>query len=230
MALSGIRFQPDRDLTFSVLTRVCDQFISNEPKRACGTDRHPDFNAFNDDVPSSVCSQRQHRGKVATKVLEKLLECDGLSGTEHAQAPVHLADHDNAIGCRGQLRRLPLVRCRLALQRQQTYNHLLIIQESMIGLAAQERLGLDCVVLLTKQAFMKSDNLSQLEFSLTISFEFALVACDRAMLRGFNWSNQSYGWARGMLHGVALVWPVINSANKIIKCRNFAATSRLESV
>jgi hypothetical protein len=53
----------------------------------------------------------------------------------------------------------------------------------MIGLAAQERLSLNRLFFLTKQALIKSDDLSQLEFGPPMSFQFAFIACCRAVRR-----------------------------------------------
>ncbi|KQW21850.1 hypothetical protein ASC80_00035 [Afipia sp. Root123D2] len=86
---------------------------------------------------------------------------------------------------------------------------MLIVQESMIGFAAQERLILDRLILLAKQALISSDDLSELEFSAPISFQFAFIACCPAVLRASIWSSQSHVCAvKNMLHGQPLpaVW------------------------
>jgi hypothetical protein len=75
----------------------------------------------------------------------------------------------------------------VAQRRQQAYDHLQVVQESMVGLAARERLILNRLIFLTKQVLIKSDDLSQLEFGPPMSFQFAFIACCRAVLRATIW-------------------------------------------
>ena len=100
-------------------------------------------------------------------------------------------DHGNTIGCGSQLRSGLGIFRRPALQRKQAYDHLQVVQQSMIGLAAQKLLILNQLVFLTKQALIKSDGLSQLEFGASIFFQFAFITCCRTVPIAFICGRQS---------------------------------------
>jgi hypothetical protein len=70
-------------------------------------------------------------------------------------------------------------RCR---KRKQAYDYLYAVQQSMIGLPAQERLLLDQPVLLTKQSLILGESLSQPAFRAPMSYQLAFVTRDRAAL------------------------------------------------
>jgi hypothetical protein len=158
--------------------------------------------ALNGDVSLTALSGGHQGGEITTKTLKKFLERDSRCAIVRMKTPVDAPDHGDAIGCSNQLRSRLRIRRGPALQRQQAYDHLQVVQESMIGLAAQEGLILNCLIFLTKQALIKSDDLSQLEFGPPISFQFAFIACCRAVLRASIWSSRSYFYAlKNMLHG-----------------------------
>ena len=91
-------------------------------------------------------------------------------------------DRGNAIGRGGQLRSdLGICRCP-TLQRKQAYDYLYAVQQSMIGLPAQERLLLDQPVLLTKQSLILGESLSQPAFRAPMSYQLAFITRDRAAL------------------------------------------------
>ncbi len=93
----------------------------------------------------------------------------------------------------------------------------------MLGLVSQERLILNCLIFLTKQSFIQSNDLSQPNFSPPISFQFAFVARDCAVLRASIWSNRINFYAVSMLHGQPSRLSNIRSADRKIKhCENVA--------
>ena len=73
-----------------------------------------------------------------TKIVAELLERDALYAIAimETKTSVHAPDRGYAIGRRSQLRSGLGIRRRPALQRKQTYDHLQVIQQSMIGLLA----------------------------------------------------------------------------------------------
>lgn len=113
-----------------------------------------------------------------------LLKRDSRCAMVRMKTPVDAPNHGNARGCGSPLRsRLRIRRCP-ALQRQQAGDHLQVVRESMIGLAAQERLILVCLVFLTKQACINSDDLLRASiWSIShldgppMSFRFGFIAC-----------------------------------------------------
>ena len=96
------------------------------------------------------------------------------------KAPVDAPDHGDTICCGSQLRSRLRIRCCPALQGEQAYDHLQVVQV-YDRTRCQSAWFSNCLIFLTKQALINSENLSQLEFGLAISFEFAFVACDRAV-------------------------------------------------
>jgi hypothetical protein len=83
------------------------------------------------------------------------------------------SNRGNTIGRGGQLRSNFSIRRHPALQREQAYDHLQVVQQSVIGFLAQNLLLLDQLVLLMRQNFFLGECLSQLGFRAPMSYSLA---------------------------------------------------------
>src|SRR5271166_4846579 len=187
VALPRIRFQPDRDAAFAVFGRVRDQLIDDEAERNAGDGRQLDFNPLDDDDPLRALLGGQHRGEIATKILEVLLERYGLYAIQIMETLVDASNRGHAIGRDGQLRSGFGIRRRPALQPKKADDHLQAVQKSMIGLVPQNLLLLDQLVLLTKQSLFSGESLSQPDFRAPMFCKLVFVARDRAALRALKY-------------------------------------------
>jgi hypothetical protein len=103
VALSGVLFQPDCYPACAVFGRIRDQFVDDEAERNAGDGLQFDVNCLDDDGLVRALLRGQHRGEIATKILEVLLERDGLYAIQIMEAPVVAPNRGHAIARDSQL-------------------------------------------------------------------------------------------------------------------------------
>src|ERR1044072_5005274 len=133
-----------------MLRRIGDQLVDDEAERNSEVGRYLDVDAFDRDGMSGTFIA-QHSGQVIAKLLDEVLELDGLEVIEVMQQAADSPECPDALGRDHQLRggfgalRLP------TLQRQKADDQLKTVEEPMLEFLRQNFLRSQGLILLAQQ-------------------------------------------------------------------------------